>query len=196
MKIIQLINQNLPIWSVIKGDHACSDAKNFLGPKLLSEPDLLCRKENALRLEYLKNTHGRRWLHDLLANQSFALVQLQPSDLEKAITVWDSLPIMKLARKYRKAYSSNTGFAVGDVEKSKKDVIDLHNRKVEIPHMKRPMIVNPTLWADYHRTIWMIQKDGTPKIVDGTHRVLATAWKYTLEEKAFPEKWYGIMFRQ
>jgi len=56
LKIITEINQNIPFWSVIKGDHACTDYKKILGEDLIKKPDFLDPRENALRKTYLSET--------------------------------------------------------------------------------------------------------------------------------------------
>lgn len=195
MKILTTINQNIPIWAVIKGDQACVDSKNYLQESLLKTPDFMDPRENALRKAYLRDTPGRRWVHNYLDGASFALVSLDRSDIESVLTVWKDVPLMELAKQYEKAYKKNKGFSFKRVEKAENQVIDVHRRKQPLP------VPGGTSWLteydesmDYHRGIWMKRRsDSKFQIIDGTHRALATAWRYLLGKDRMPSVWYAIM---
>lgn len=51
MKTIRLINQHIPIWSMLCGDHALKAVVNNINPKLLTEPNFSksFRKQVAIR---------------------------------------------------------------------------------------------------------------------------------------------------
>lgn len=197
MKFVSYINQNIPIWCVLKGDHACTDGSSYLNKKLIEKPNFMDARENALRLSFLEQTNERKWLYDLLKNGSFALMRIEKEDVENVITVWDKLPLNDLAKQYKKAYFKKQGFKYKTISRTKDSVIDICNRKKDLEYFGPSYLLSSDKNDDYHRTIWMKRKDDKYQIVDGTHRCLATYWKYVLDRKAFPvDWWYAIVFHQ
>lgn len=200
MKIVQLVNQNIPIWSVLKGDHACTDLSLYLNDKLISSPDFLNPKENLLRSDYLKATKGRRWLYDYLYEKSFALIELEETDIKEAFTVWKNTSVLDIANQYKTAQENNTGFEFKEVKKTRQMVLEVSQRKKTLPLVE----TNNLSWMtefnqdfDYQRTIWMKTREGKLTIVDGTHRVVATTWKYYLDKGKMPnKKWCAFFFNE
>lgn len=196
MKIITEINQNIPFWSVIKGDHACTDYKKVLGEDLIKKPDFLDPRENAIRKAYLSETKGRKWLYDYLEGKSFALVEIERSDLDNLYSVWKDYPIMDIVKEYPTALKEKRGYTLKDLKRGEEQVIDVNRRRRNLP------VVSGIDWLkdydetlDYHRGIWVKQrsKDGKFLLVDGTHRTLATIWHYILRKDKMPKVWYAIM---
>lgn len=198
MKIISEINQNIPYWSVIKGDHACTDYKKTLSENLVKNPNFLDPRENALRKTYLSETKGRKWLHNFLENKSFALVEIEREDLDNLFSVWKNYPIMDIAKEYPKAFAEQRGYTYKKITRGEEQVIDVARRRRELPVVSADIswIKNYDETLDYHRAIWMKQRaqDGKYLLIDGTHRTLATIWQYVLEKNEFPKTpWYAIM---
>lgn len=199
MKLIQHINQNIPIWSVLKGDHACGDLEGYLNPKLITHPDFLDKKENALRAEYLRSTKGRNWLFQYLHEKSFALVEIEEKDVREALTVWKNLPLLDIAKEYKSAYALKEGFEFKKVKKSRQAVCDVYMRRKELPTLESPVewLTSFDQEYDYHRSIWMKRAtDGKLQLIDGTHRTLATVWKYLLDEGKMPKKLCALTFNE
>lgn len=197
MKLISYINQNIPYWSVIKGDHACDD-RNLLHSSLMKKPDFLDPRENALRKAFLQNAKGRKWLCDYFENKSFGLVELEKSDLENVLSVWKELPLLEIAKQYKKAYALGGSVSYKKLEKPEAAVLDVKRRKqvlVKTSTSGLDWLINPEESFDYHRTIWLKRrKDNKYQIIDGTHRTLATTWHYLLDKKTMPQHpWYAIV---
>jgi len=194
MKILQPINQNIPVWAVIKGDHACGDLESYLSPKLITTPDFLNAKQNALRLEYLKNTKGRRWLYDLLVGQSFAEMEIERSDIENVLCVWKDVPMIEVAKQFKEAYEEKRSFKYKEIEKPWECVKDVKRRQRQLPSVDAGWITDFNEEYDYHRSIWTMNKDQKLQVIDGTHRTLATTWRYLLDKNRMPKTWKGIVF--
>lgn len=197
MKTIELINQHIPIWSVLKGDHACGDIANYLSTKLITNPDFLDPKQNSLRSEYLKSTRGRRWLYDYLADRSFAVVQLERTDVENALCVWKDVPLVDVAKQFQQAYQEQRSFSYKDIEKPWDCVRDVKHRQRVLKTPEQGWLTSPDDDLDYHRTIWMRRrKDQKLQVIDGTHRSLATVWRYLLDKDKMPKTWFAITFNE
>lgn len=195
MKLITPINQHIPVWSVIKGDHACTDHSKLLHESLIKTPDFTDPRENALRLAFLKETNGRRWVHDAIENRSFALVELERKDVEEALTVWENVPLLDVAKEYKKAYREKRGINFKKIKKEEYQVVAVRRRQTVLEPVKGiDWLTNYEESYDYHRTIW-VKKRFTDRyqIIDGTHRALATTWRYLLNKGQMPKSWYAIM---
>jgi hypothetical protein len=193
MKIIQLINQNIPIWAVIKGDHSCTDIDHYLSSELIEKPNFMDSKANRLRRDYLRHTTGRNWVADYLEDKSFALVELEKEDIEKVLTVWEDTNLFEITKKYKAAHRRGTGFRYQSVYKPKRAIKEVFERQKFIPStFDQDWLTTFDKRYDYHRAIWIKNRNGTYQIIDGTHRTIATTWKYLLDLKRMP-KWYAIM---
>jgi len=199
MEIINYINQNIPIWCILKGDHACQDVEKFLSASIIKSPNFIDNKENELRKIFLKETKNRKWLFDFIENKSFALVKLEKKDIVNVLSVWNNVPLYRLAKEYKRAFLNNKKVKIKGVVKDKGSVREVNRRMKTLPSVSLDtnwMIdFNPSI--DYHRCIWMKRKDGQYQIVDGTHRTVATIWKYFLKNKKTKmPPWYAIMFEE
>jgi hypothetical protein len=192
MKIIQTINQNIPIWSILCGDHALRGVVNLISPKLLKEPDFLNPLENSLRYEVFKSK--RKWMATLFGEQpSFGLVRFTCKELITFDTCFDHINFFEFVKKYDKAYKAKNGFSIErkkhfkeDFIKSKEDVIREHAlmKKLERKaiHVSPQKVLNSSIQNEKSLSIALnrgliIKKDmGRYEVIDGTHRLVAYVW--------------------
>jgi hypothetical protein len=80
MEVVAYINQNLPIWSILCGDHALVEEVKLINENLIKNPKLESTLENKLRHSIFK--HKRAFIDETIKNTaSFALVSLSFEEL-------------------------------------------------------------------------------------------------------------------
>jgi hypothetical protein len=194
MKIVQLINQNIPIWSILSGDHALAGDIDKINPRLLKTPDFLNALENKLRLEVFKERRG--WIYDTMKDQaSFALVKIDMDELLTYKTCFTGVSFQQFVDEYQRAYKKGKGFVIKrprhetDLDKDKAGVLNVADElanKIEIAFnkssykLKPEDVLNPVyrnednIYTAANRGFVMRPKHGGAlKILDGTHRLTA-----------------------
>lgn len=210
MKVMQLINQNIPIWSLLCGDHAVANDIKMLNPKLLEEPDFLSALENQLRLDVFK--HKRDWIYAYMKDKaSFGVVQFEIAEIEDMNTCFSEISMKKFVDEYENAINNNTGFTfnrkytraiekdLGSVKGVKELSLTLEKAftgKITPEDVCNLDIRNEVdLFVAANRG-WVTKgKDGKLKIIDGTHRLLA----YCLSRRSgnvLPKKLYCFYFEE
>lgn len=214
MKKITYINQHIPVWAVIKQDHAIEgNIKDYIKrDKLIDNPDFSSPFENAIRENILKNTKGRRWLWEWLCvdNPSFYLAEIEKKDWQSVHTVFgDKIKLMEIVEDY--VYSEKSKDkkfleypAVFDDKRHRKLVFGDLDKVNELRKTKKAKldpkkdITNQILSTDksydFHRTIWIKSRNkNTLTIVDGTHRNISLAWDYVKLGKEYKNPIYAIV---
>jgi len=187
MEIIQVINQHIPIWSVLCGDFVLKKAVILISPRLINKPNFLDPLENTLRYSVLKSK--RRWITDLIGeNPSFGLVKLTFKELLNFNTCFSNINFHKFVQEYVRAYDANNNFLIEqnansnqNIKKTRNDVkkeyklmckLEEEYQKVHWQNVLDPLIQNKkSLSVALNRSL--IVKRNKYTIVDGTHRISA-----------------------
>lgn len=205
MKIIRPINQHFPIWSFLCGDHALKEKVKYINPKLIKQPDLLDPLENSIRLEVFRST--RNWIKkDMGEDCSFALAQIDVSDLDSFKSCFSEIMFNQLPKEYRDSYVEKRDFLLErkqkpDITKPKQSSIDEYDlvKKINKTYKKvtESMVLDTTFNNEQdisialNRTFLMEESDGKITVMDGLHRLSAYYWSKVLEKnKKLPNKLY------
>lgn len=206
MKIIRLINQNIPIWSMLNGDHALKKSILKINPKLIKNPNFLDKLENKLRQEVFNR--DRKWIVDNFGeNPSFAIVEFSFNELMKFYTCFQGISFQSFVDEHIKSMSnSKHKFLI------EKDGISLDKSKSYIKYMKtfkdkvlksiKTINLNDidnikklndlNLWLAVNRGILIKNRDGKIKIIDATHRLTSYALLKKENKKNIPNKLYAF----
>lgn len=206
MKIVQLINQNIPIWSILCGDHALKECINLVDSRLLKQPNFLDPLENKLRFELFKSK--RVWIQETMQNASFALVQFSLEELFTYNTCFTDVSFKKFSKKYQKSHTNKTGFLIkrprhsSDLAKSKEDVKHLMvlATKMETSFVKETTVadvLNPQVKNEDNIFLaanrgFLMQTSNNIIIMDGTHRLTAYSLAKTKKSSLLPNNLYGF----
>jgi len=190
MKVIQPINQNIPIWSILCGDHALVEEVKLINEKLLTEPKFESSLENTLRYEVFKSK--RDWIETAIdRHASFCLVEYTFEELmdEKVVqTCFSEISLKRFAEEYWKSGHVDQGFSIqrkykDSITKSAEDVkkiwelgnkIASENITVQPDHVLNTKSQNQTnLTIALNRGFFNMKKDNKVYLQDGTHRVSA-----------------------
>jgi len=213
MKILKLINQNIPIWSVICGDHALKSIIDNINPKLLNKPNFLDPLENRLRLEVFKEKRG--WIYDKIKDTgSFALVNFQTEELDNFDTCFTGISFKILRDKYATERSfkiKRSDYFKSDFIRSKESVLEVAKGRVNALYedyfhftdepIKQKEILDISIrnesscYLATNRTLLMNSKDNKIVIMDGTHRLLA--YSISLKKKInLPNSLYAFYWNE
>ena len=118
------------------------------------------------------------------------LVTFSAFDLALAIAPWSfdgtsPTTILQAAAWYRAYSTGNTRLLPGD--KSAQNIASVCDLRLAAATAGPPPAPTttpsflPADPADFHRTLWL-QQGGAYHILDGTHRLVATAWHYILDQ--------------
>jgi hypothetical protein len=216
MKVIKLISQHIPIWSMLCGDHALQVVVNNINPKLISQPDFLNPLENKLRLDVFKDR--RKWIWDSMGdNVAFALIEIDIQELLTFNTCFSYVSFEEFIKQYSKAYNKKKGFLIkrprhnSDLEKNKEAVeyvcknlannIEASYSKMTY-QLKSKNIVDPmfnnekNIFLAANRSLLMKCKNNTIKIMDGTHRLTAYAIAKTNKKCILPDRLYAFYWEE
>jgi hypothetical protein len=216
MKIVSLINQNIPIWSMLCGDHALRSVIDTINPKLLKNPDFLSPLENQLRLEVFKDK--REWIYEKMKDRaSFALVQVSLDELLEYNTCFTGVSFKNFVNKYRRASKQKSGFSIKrprhktDLTKKKSSVeqvastlvnkLNEHatNRIGELSHLDvldTNQKNEEDIFLASNRGFLMKSKDGSTTIMDGTHRLTAYALAQGKKSSFLPHRLFAFYWRE
>jgi hypothetical protein len=202
MRIVSFINQHLPIWSMLDGDHALKQKTNLINPKLIENPDFLSPVENGLRFEIFKTQ--RNWIAKKMGDRvSFALIKFSYTDLRDFYTCFKDITFKQYANEYSRSYRDGDYFKIGELTKSDNDVDDQMSlvKKVKNDYFTvyaddvlNHECNNKTLAYAMNRSIIM-KNDGKYYVLDGTHRL--TAYYLAARQSEFvPSELYGFCFER
>lgn len=216
MKTIRLINQHIPIWSMLCGDHALKAVVNNINPKLLSEPNFLNPLENKLRLDIFRDRRDWIW-NSMKDNVAFALVEIDIDELMTFRTCFTGVSFKEFAEEYNKANKKGKGFVIkrprhsSDLDKSKEAVEHVCKElasKIEtdfskIEKLKAKDILNPMLnnenniYLASNRGLIMKSKGSDSiTIMDATHRLTAYAVSKMNKKSALPDKLFAFYWEE
>lgn len=216
MKIIKLINQHIPIWSMLCGDHALKAVVNNINPKLLSDPNFLNPLENKLRLDLFRDR--REWIWSSMKdNVAFGLVELDIEELMTFKTCFTNVSFKEFAEEYQKANKKGKGFIIKrprhstDLEKTKEGVEQVCKdlaSKIEtdfskIQKLKAKDVLNPMLnnenniYLASNRGLIMKSKGSSNiTIMDATHRLTAYAVSKMNKKSPLPDKLFAFYWEE
>lgn len=212
MKVLKLINQNIPIWAILCGDHALKNIVDNINPVLLEKPNFLNPLENRLRLEIFKEKRG--WIYDKIKDTgSFALVKFKTDELNNFDTCFTGISFKQL----RDKYSSEKSFSIkreykSDFVRSKESVLeitkgriealssDYFNRFDEKISQKQVLDISKrnenSCFLASNRALLMNSKDNKIIIMDGTHRLLAYSIALTKKKIDLPTHLYAFYWNE
>jgi len=216
MKIIKLINQHIPIWSMLCGDHALKAVVENINPKLLSDPNFLNPLENKLRLDVFRDR--REWIwNSMKDNVAFALVELDIEELMTFKTCFTNVSFKEFAEEYQKACKKGKGFIIKrprhntDLEKSKENVehvckeltTKIENDFSKIQKIKAKDVLNPMLnnenniyLASNRGLVMKSKSSNNVTIMDATHRLTAYAVSKMNKKSCLPDKLYAFYWEE
>jgi|APSaa5957512622_1039677.scaffolds.fasta_scaffold09206_3 hypothetical protein len=207
-----LINQNIPIWSFLCGDHGLAAATATLDDKLLSDPNFLDPAENQTRLDAFK-TDRAYILPDADSFTSFSVIQLSPEELRGALSPFTNVNFGDFADHYSAAGADEHGFSIpradrDDLTKGAADVLKSRELEAAIaqatqnrPAVTLDQVTDSTLRNEdnldiaLHRGMVMRRKDGQLQVMDGSHRL--TSWLNRLGAVGdVPEQVHAFYFEE
>jgi hypothetical protein len=216
VKVIKVINQNIPIWSFLCGDHALIQRSKLISPKLLDDPDFLSPIENRLRYEIFKSKRGYI-LDELEMSTSFSVVKLSEKDFADIESPFSHVSFDKFIRKYDRAYSFRKGFRIrrrrwfkNDVTKKRESVKSLRDmgEKIKKACLSHPPISfvdvldtrirnEEDIVIALNRGMIVKKPSGKLKIVDGTHRIGSWYWmRHIMKYSYLPDEIYAFYFEE
>lgn len=216
MKTLKLINQHIPIWSMLCGDHALKEVVNNINSKLLTEPNFLSPLENKLRLDIFRDR--REWIWTSMKdNVAFALVEFDIDELMTFKTCFTGVSFKDFVEEYYKANKKGKGFIIKrprhstDLEKSKESVEHVCKElasKIEtdfskIEKLKAKDVLNPMLnnenniYLASNRGLIMKSKGSDIfTIMDATHRLTAYAVSKMNKKSPLPDKLFAFYWEE
>jgi len=191
MEIMQGINTNFVIWSMLDGDHALKANTSFLDQKLIKEPNFSSKLENKLRLEVFRSK--RNWIYEMLKDNSVCIAKFKFDEMLKFNSCYTAVSFEQFLDNYHISKLTNKGFSItrkekDNVEKSLDAIKDVEKRmesleKDYLKYKEKPLkytkiashkfLNTNDCWLATNRALIVKTKDGPTKIVDGTHRLLA-----------------------
>jgi len=217
MKILKLINQHIPIWSMLCGDHALKVVVNNINPKLLSEPNFLDPLENKLRLDIFRDRREWIWA-SMKDNVAFALVEIDIEELMTFHTCFSKVSFKEFVEEYAKAHKKGKGFIIkrprhgSDLEKGKESVEYVCKElatKIEDAYSKMTFVLKPknvldpyftnekNIYVASNRSLIMKCKDTSNiRIMDATHRLTAYAVSKANKKSPLPNKLYAFYWEE
>lgn len=216
MKTLKLINQHIPIWSMLCGDHALKEVVNNINSKLLTEPNFLSPLENKLRLDVFRDR--REWIWTSMKdNVAFALVEFDIDELMTFKTCFTGVSFKDFAEEYHKANKKGKGFIIKrprhstDLEKTKEGVEQVCKNlapKLEtdfskIQKLKAKDVLNPmfnnenNIYLASNRGLIMKSKSSNNIIImDATHRLTAYAVSKMNKKSLLPNKLFAFYWEE
>jgi hypothetical protein len=217
MEVVAYINQNLPIWSILCGDHALVEEVKLINENLIKNPKLESTLENKLRHSIFK--HKRAFIDETIKNTaSFALVSLSFEELmdENLVqTCFTEISFKRFAEEHWKAGLVNQGFSIArktrpDWGKSKEDVAKIFSmgdsleKSFKKEQVTEKMILDTkignieNIHVAANRGMWCKRRSGKIDVLDGTHRTLAyLVWKLrNPNSTVLPNKLYGFYWEE
>lgn len=214
MKIIKLINNNIPIWSMLDGDHALKPSIQKLNQDLILKPNFLDPLENRLRLETFKDK--RNWIYNEMKGQaSFAIAKFSLKELESFNTCFSEITFknfrdhyinnpkgFSINRKYRPKLEK-PDYAVKYVceeltNKLKTDYKKVAKSRIDIlDKIDNPYYTNSNnLFVAANRGLIIKRKSGSYEILDATHRLLAYSIATKKLKIKLPNFFYAFYFEE
>lgn len=180
MNVIRFINQNVPIWSMLAGDHALSKIVHKINPALIDSPSFHSNLDNQLRLDVFKSE--RQWILKIIGSYpSFSIVRFTHAELMLFDTCFKDISYKEFLRTHVKCMyyeksSSMLGKPPEYLDKMKRMKISMlrASKLSNVTHndVDNYTITNNNIWLAANRSILVKRKNGKIMILDGTHRLM------------------------
>lgn len=215
MKILSPVNQHIPVWSILCGDHALREEVKKINPELLTKPDFGSALENRLRYDVF--THKRGWIEEKMGRgfASFHVAQFTMEDLmDDSLfqTCFTGVTFKRFAEEFWKGGLTNKGFTIErkggkePIEKTPEDskkIWEMGNQMLgnqpgcDLADVTNPKFLNEgNLWVAANRGMVVKQRDGKTYIYDGTHRITAYAVGKLRQLKGLPDSLLGFWWEE
>jgi hypothetical protein len=214
IKVIKATNTNIPVWSMLDGDHALKSGAGLLSKKLVEEPDFSSVLENKLRTDVFRST--RDWIYQPLKNSSVCIISYTFEDLLTFNTCFTDVTYEKFLDNYHLGHLTDKGFAIQrktrpDLEKTPESIAEIKKRmaaltkslerqagKDLLSKIDNPKYLNSkNCWLATNRALLMKPRDSSKvKIMDATHRLIALGLFSKTNKEKTPEKLYGFYWEE
>lgn len=201
MKIVGYINQNLPIWSMLCGDHALKNQIKLINSNLLEKPNFLSLIENSLRSEIFKSK--RNWIYKKIGpTPSFALIEFTLDDLSKMQTCFADVSFSDYVNQYDKSFYTRVPFKIKKLSKTIEDVEEQYMLMAKLERKYFPVKSQDIVNSNHQNSVdisvalnrsLIFKEEGKFKILDGTHRLTAYYWSKMLQSNTdLPDKLFAF----
>lgn len=214
IEIIKATNTNIPIWSMLDGDHALVSGAKLINSKLVEDPNFSSPLENKLRTDIFRST--REWIYQPLKNSSVCIVSYTFKDLLSFSTCFTDVTYEKFLDSYHLGHLTNKGFSIQrktrpDLEKPLESIVEIEKRVVALAKslekqrnkdillkIDNPKYLNSkNCWLATNRVLLMKSKESNKiKIMDGTHRLVALGLYTRINKLKSTKKFYGFYWEE
>ena len=222
MRFIAPINQHIPVWSILCGDHALTQAVTKINPSLITKPDISSPLENRLRYEVFK--HKRSWIEDTMKGgfASFHIVSFTFEELmddKQFQTCFSQVSFKRFAEEYWKGALTSTGFSIKrtedkePIQKTAADVDKILKMAEKLSKDYQSFLLShengygyvcdlninsqDSLVAATNRGFLLRKQDSQRVLIyDGTHRLTAYAVGKLMKMKGLPDSLNGFSWEE
>lgn len=191
MKVKIATSKEFLIWSMLDGDHALANNIRLLNQDLILKPDFSSFLENKLR-EVIFNSK-RQYISDYLKDSSVVIANFSFEELLSYESCYTSVSFEQFLDSYELSVKKKKGFTIvrkskDNIEKSVDAINDIEKRvdslnswltanDTVLPKLSKVsshnVLNSKNIWVATNRIVVCKTKNGTIKIIDGTHRLLS-----------------------